>query len=147
MPDDLVFVDAVPVPVRSLASLHDGSEIPTDIGLIKIDTEGFDLEVLRGMGNYRYPVVITEFWDPRIPFGRSDAYNQVKNLVNEMQRKNYHWYLVIYRVWGGEGISFYCNHPNSVENSWGNVFFFQDYDIFSQALKWCSTVLAKTYFN
>lgn len=147
MPDDLVFVDSVPVQVRSLASLHDASELPTDIGLVKIDTEGFDLEVLRGMGNYRYPVVITEFWDPHIPFGCSAAYNRLEDLVDEMKRKGYHWYLTIYRVWGSEGISFYCNHPRSVEHSWGNVLFFKDYETFAHALKWCSTILVTTYFN
>jgi hypothetical protein len=147
MPDDLVFVDSISVQVRSLASLHDASELPADIGLVKIDTEGYDLQVLRGMGDYRYPVVITEFWDPHIPFGRSATYNRLEDLVEEMKQRDYHWYLTIYRVWGTEGISFYCNHPNSVENSWGNVFFFQDYDVFSQALKWCSTVLAITYIN
>ncbi|MCA1995485.1 MAG: FkbM family methyltransferase [Coleofasciculus sp. S288] len=147
MPDDLVFVDSVPVQVRSLASLHDASELPTDIGLVKIDTEGFDLEVLRGMGNYHYPVVMTEFWDPHIPFGRSAAYNRLEDLVDEMKRKGYHWYLTIYRVWGSEGISFYCNHPRTVEHSWGNVLFFKNYETFSHALKWCSTILATTYFN
>ncbi len=54
--EGLVFTDTIPVTVKTLASLHDGEELPKDIGLVKIDTEGFDLEVIKGMGNYRYPV-------------------------------------------------------------------------------------------
>ncbi|MGF1567775.1 MAG: FkbM family methyltransferase [Nodosilinea sp.] len=147
MPDDMAFVDSIPVTVRSLESLHNNHEIPTDIGLVKIDTEGFDLEVLRGMGSYRYPVIVAEFWDTELPFGAADAFNHLEDMVKEMKAKDYHWYLVIYRFWESEEVSFYCNYPKSLEKSWGNVFFFQDHVLFSQALKWCSSVLATTYIN
>jgi FkbM family methyltransferase len=145
MPDDLPFVDTISVNVRSLVDLHDCQEIPLDIGLVKIDTEGYDIQVIRGMGSYRYPVVVTEFWDAQFPFGRFGAMNQLEGLVKKMQGRNYNWYIVIYQVWGNAQFSFYCNHPQSVENSWGNVFFFQDYNIFSQAMRWCSATLPETY--
>jgi FkbM family methyltransferase len=146
MPGDIVFVGSITVPVRSLESLHASGELPDDIGLVKVDTEGFDIEVLRGMGNYRYPVVVSEFWDAQFPFGLSEAYNRLDAMVGEMKTKGYYWHLVIYRVWGSDEVSFYCNYPNSVAKSWGNVFFFQDYGIFSVAAKWCSSVLGETHF-
>ncbi len=146
MPGDIVFAGSITVPVRSLESLHASGELPDDIGLVKTDTEGFDLEVLRGMGNYRYPVVVSEFWDALFPFGLSEAFNQLDAMVGEMKTKGYYWYLVIYRVWGSDEVSFYCNYPNSVEKSWGNVFFFQDHNVFLAASKWCSSVLKETYF-
>lgn len=146
MPGDMVFAGSITVPVRSLESLHASGELPDDIGLVKIDTEGFDLEVLRGMGSYRYPVVVVEFWDTQFPFGLSEAFNRLPDMVSEMKGKDYHWYLVIYRVWGSDEVSFYCNYPKSMEKSWGNVFFFRDHSIFSTACKWCSSVLRETYF-
>jgi FkbM family methyltransferase len=145
--EGLVFTDTIPVTVKTLASLHDGEELPEDIGLVKIDTEGFDLEVIKGMGNYRYPVVVAEFWDQNFPFGRSGAMNQLPDLVNAMKERDYHWHLVIYRIWGSSDVSYYCNSAYSLDNSWGNVFFFQDYHVFHQALLWSASVMPATYFS
>jgi hypothetical protein len=146
LPEDLIFTDTISVQVRTLESLHDSSKIPSTIGLVKIDTEGFELEVIRGMGKYQYPVVVAEFWDKKIPFAQSGAKNQLEEIVKEMKQKSYHWHIVIYRIWGEDRISFYSNYQNSVDNSWGNVFFFQDHQTFEQALMWCSAVLPVTYF-
>jgi FkbM family methyltransferase len=145
--EGLVFTDTILVTVKTLASLHDAEELPKDIGLVKIDTEGFDLEVIKGMGNYRYPVVVAEFWDQNFPFGRSGAMNQLPDLVNAMKERDYHWHLVIYRIWGSSDISYYCNSAYSLNNSWGNVFFFQDYKVFHQASLWCASVMPATYFS
>ncbi|REJ56093.1 MAG: FkbM family methyltransferase [Microcystis wesenbergii TW10] len=145
--EGLVFTDTIPVTVKTLASLHEAEELPKDIGLVKIDTEGFDLEVIKGMGNYRYPVVVAEFWDQNFPFGRSGAMNQLPDLVNAMKERDYHWHLVIYRIWGSSDVSYYCNSAYSLDNSWGNVFFFQDYQVFHQALLWSASVMPATYFS
>ncbi|GBL15973.1 hypothetical protein MTo_03292 [Microcystis aeruginosa NIES-1211] len=145
--EGLVFTDTITVTVKTLASLHDGEELPKDIGLVKIDTEGFDLEVIKGMGNYRYPVVVAEFWDQNFPFGRSGAMNQLPDLVKAMKERDYHWHLVIYRIWGSSDVSYYCNSAYSLDNSWGNVFFFQDYQVFHQALLWSASVMPATYFS
>ena len=146
MPDELSFVDTISVDVRSLSSLHDSLDIPSDIGLVKIDTEGYDIEVIRGMADYRYPVVVAEFWDAQFPFGRFGAMNQLEGLVSEMNSKGYNWYIVLYQVWGNPQFAFYCNYSQSVENSWGNIFFFQEYDVFSKASMWCSATLPTAFF-
>lgn len=147
MPEDLRFTSAVPVSVRSLESLRRAREIPTDVSLVKIDAEGFDCEVIRGMGKQRYPVVAAEFWDPEIEFAKSGAHNRLEDLVREMKEREYNWHIVIYRVWGKYQTSFYSNYMKSVERSWGNVFFFQDYALFAEAQRWCSAVLPPTYFK
>ena len=136
----------ISVEVRTLQSLHESLELPKEIGLVKIDTEGLDLEVIRGMGSYNYPVVVAKFCDANFPIGRSGALNHLPDLVVEMKSRNYQWHIVIYRVWGIHDISYYCNSSYSIDNSWGNIFFFQDYQVFSQALKWCSSVMPPTYF-
>lgn len=146
MLDDLKFTDTVQVQVRSLDSLHQASEIPPDIGLLKIDTEGADLEVIRGMGEHRYSVIIAEFWDEEHPFGKSNAPNKLGELVVAMKQRGYHWYIVIHRTELYDA-AFYCNYPRSVKAAWGNVFFFQSHDLFTQGLKWCSATLPTTYFR
>jgi FkbM family methyltransferase len=147
LPEGLIFTETIPISVRNLESLHASSEIPSDIGLVKIDTEGSDLEVILGMGEHRYPVVVAEFWDSKFPFGQFGANNKLEDLVEEMKRREYDWFIVIYKIFLSNDISYYCNNKFSIENSWGNVFFFQDYQIFSQALKWCSAVMPATYFS
>ncbi|HIK38657.1 MAG TPA: FkbM family methyltransferase [Geminocystis sp. M7585_C2015_104] len=145
MPENLSFTETVTVTVKTFASLQKSGILPTDIGLVKIDTEGFDLQVIRGMGETNCPVIITEFWDECCPFGKGETFNRLPDLVFEMRQRGYHWHIVIYRIWGREKISFYCNQTESLENSWGNVFFFKDYNLFSQAYRWVAFVLPETY--
>jgi FkbM family methyltransferase len=147
MPDDLPFVSFSTVMVKNLANLHREGVIPAGIGLVKIDTEGFDLEVIRGMGDFRYPVVCAEFWDAKIPFGQSGVPYTLDSLVREMKKLGYVWHIVLYRIWGRDVTAFYGNHHRSVPESWGNVFFFRDFGLFSQGQAWCSAVLPGTYFR
>ena len=145
--EGLTFTKTIPVTVRTLADLHESGEIPTNIGLVKIDTEGFELEVIKGMKNFCYPVVVGEFWDKHFPFGQAGAMNSLPEMVRVMKKQNYAWHIVIYRIWGNHDVSYYCNSDYSIDNSWGNIFFFQDYTIFAEALKWCNSVMPATYFS
>jgi FkbM family methyltransferase len=147
MPEDLPFRDAVLVPVKTLADLHDGNVVPEDVSVVKIDTEGYDLEVIRGMGNRTYPVVGVEYWDTRIPFGKSGLLYTCESMVEEMRRRGYHWYIVIFRVWGQNQTGYYCNHDRPVPESWGNIYFFREREVFSHAREWCSAALPHTYFK
>ena len=110
-------------------------------------SEGYDLEVIRGMDAMRYPVVATEYWDTEIPFGQSGLLYTLGDITGEMKQRGYGWFLVLYRVWGRNQTAFYANHARSVPNSWGNIFFFRDYDLFARAQEWCAAVLPRTYFK
>jgi FkbM family methyltransferase len=147
MPADLTFNGAVPVPVRRLSELHEEGVIPADAGFVKIDTEGYDLEVIRGMGDRRYPAVMVEFWDTNIPFATSGLLYTLDTMVGEMRQRGYLWHIVIYRVWGKNQTAFFCNHDRAVPGSWGNILFFQQREIFVEAQHWCSAVLPRTYFK
>ncbi len=143
MLDDLQFSKSVPVKVRSLESLRHSGEIPDSAGVLKIDTEGFDLEVMRGAGDGQFSVVVMEFWDPAHPFGLS-GHGRLEDLVTEMKRRGYGRHIVIYHLDESSTISYYCNRRETVPKSWGNVLFFQDLDLFRRALGWCDQVLAPT---
>jgi FkbM family methyltransferase len=147
MPADLSFESPVPVAIRRLSELQREGLVPANASLVKIDTEGYDLEVIRGMDGQRYPVVMVEFWDAAIPFATQGLSYTVKSMVREMRQRGYMWYIVIYRVWGQNEAAFYCNHDRSVPESWGNVIFFQDRETFAQAQQWCSAVLPRIYFK
>ncbi len=147
MPSDLRFVRSVDVAVRSLGSLASEGKIPSDIGLLKVDTEGYDLAVLQGMDDLRPHVVFAEFWASDFVFGRQGASNQLEQLVKEMRARGYNWHLVLYRLSGSDQVSFYCNDEHSVSDSWGNVCFFRDHQLFMHAHEWCSAVLPPTHLN
>jgi FkbM family methyltransferase len=53
---------SVSVQVRSLDSLSAAGEIPHHVGVLKIDAEGSDAEVLRGARSLTADVVMVEFW-------------------------------------------------------------------------------------
>ncbi len=148
LPPEMEFNARIAVQVRCLDSLHSAHEIPDDVSLVKIDTEGYDLEVIRGMRDHRYPVIVAEFWDDRMAFGKSGARNALPALVQEMHTRGSPWFIVIYRVFpSDEKASFYCNLPDAVESSWGNVVFFQDHEIFERARRWCSATLPEAVFH
>jgi FkbM family methyltransferase len=147
MPEGLSFHETIQVQVKRLSGLHKSGVVPAKISLVKIDTEGYDLEVIRGMDGHRYPVVCVEFWDTRIPFADNGLLYTVESMVREMLRRDYPWYILIYRVWGQNQTAFFCNHDQPVPGSWGNIFFFRDRDTFQQAQQWCAAVLPRTYFK
>jgi len=144
MPPALRFAHSVNVPVRSLKSLVCEGKIPAEIGLLKVDTEGFDLQVLRGLQDLQPHVVAAEFWAQDFVFGQAGAFNRLDELVKEMRDRGYRWHIVMYRISGSERVSFFCNYANPLSDSWGNVFFFRDYRVFTEAAKWCAAVLPRT---
>jgi hypothetical protein len=110
---------------------------------MKIDTEGFDLEVIRGLGREdETPVVMTEFWDAVHSFGRSGK-GRLEDLVKELKSRGYLWYVVIYHAEDGS-ISYYCNQSRTLPNTWGNAVFFREQSLFLRAFTWCEKILAST---
>jgi len=69
--ESLSFAETVDVPVRTIESLVKGGELPEQIDFLKADTEGFDLEVIKGLGDIRPTVVQIEFWGDEFVFVRS----------------------------------------------------------------------------
>jgi FkbM family methyltransferase len=59
---DLAWTGSVSVQVRSLDSLSGAGEIPGRLGVLKIDAEGSDADVLSGAGSIAADIVMVEFW-------------------------------------------------------------------------------------
>jgi hypothetical protein len=145
LPEGLEYAGSIDVPVRTLDSLHNQGLVPADVSYVKVDAEGFDLEVVLGMGSHRYPLVSVEFWDKNLPFGRGGARNGLPDLAGELQRRGYGWWIVLYKVWGdNETVRFYCNAADTVDRSWGDAFFFQDQALFAEAERWCAAAFPRS---
>jgi FkbM family methyltransferase len=137
------FADVLPVQIRSLASLRQTGEIPQQIGLLKVDTEGADIEVIKGIGEPDIPVVMTEYWDSDHAFGKG-AHGHLAPTVELMRSMGYVWHVVIYHIDEHETISYYFNHAHTMPGSWGNAIFFKERSLFARAAQWCEAALRPT---
>lgn len=59
---ELRWQGSLPVRTRSLDSLCAEGEVPRCLGLLKVDAEGSDADVLRGAAGLQSEVVMVEFW-------------------------------------------------------------------------------------
>ncbi len=72
-------VGALPVSCRTLGSLAAEGALPARAGILRIEAEGNDLAIPRGMGDFFATVVMIEYWDDLpdaagpSPFALADA--------------------------------------------------------------------------
>ncbi|MFZ2630072.1 MAG: FkbM family methyltransferase, partial [Desulfosalsimonadaceae bacterium] len=110
----------IPVNCRSLESLLNEGIIRKDIGILKIDTEGNDLQVIRGMAGVLPQVLICEFFTQGLYAGWSAA--EPEGLIAEVKNAlGYDHYLAIKRLENVELISF--GPAVFLEKQWGNLIF------------------------
>ena len=147
LPAGLAYRGVTQVPVRTIESLHAEGVLPDELSLVKIDAEGADLDVLRGMGERTYPVVSTEFWGVETAFSGEGVKNRLPEVVDFMRERGYRWHLVLFRLWGADDVSYYANHREAPPTAWGNVFFFQEHRVFRAALEWTADVLPSARFR
>jgi FkbM family methyltransferase len=131
----------VPVRLRTLDALHEDGTIPEEIGVIRINTAGYDLEVVRGMNGRRYPVVTVGFWDDSHPFAKQNLIYSAASMVHQLRNRGYLWHICLYRMLGQRNTFFNCRNEAPLPNSSGNLIFFQDYELFLRAQHWCSVAM------
>jgi FkbM family methyltransferase len=137
------FANVLPVQVRSLASLRAAGELPQQLGLLKIDSEGADIEVIKGMGAPDIAIVMAEYWDVKHAFGQGE-HGHLGPIVEMMRDHGYFRHVVFYHLDQEEIISYYFNHSHTIPGSWGNAIFFRDRFLFARAAQWCEAALLPT---
>lgn len=144
--EGVAYKSEIEVIVRTLSSLIDEGAVPKEVSLLKIDTEGYDLEVIRGMGNLHPAVVEAEFWGDEFLFVRYEKENRPVSsgaIISEMRSRGYWWNLIIFRIEGEYAIHFTANLASAPKRAWGNIFFFEEFDVFSTAYRWCQAALPR----
>jgi FkbM family methyltransferase len=92
--DEIAWREEIAVTARSLTSLvHDG-EIPSRVGILKVDTEGHDLAVIAGMGELEADVVMVEFWTD-LPHSLGTCPWTVDDLLSELRPRGFEQYALI----------------------------------------------------
>jgi FkbM family methyltransferase len=144
-PPGLVATGSVRVKVRRLDALVRQLGIG-EPSFIKVDAEGTDLEVMRGMGDLRPAVLQVEFWDEAMPFSGPGATNRVSNLVAQARQQGLPWHLVVFRRWGDDRAAYYSGRSGSPERSWGNVIFFAEQVMYERARQALAGILPEARF-
>lgn len=118
------------VQCRSVHSLAQQGEVAVEVGILKTDTEGNDLYVLRGLGAMRPEVLVCEYFCPGVYQGWPDG--APGPMVAHMQALGYRHWLATKRVPNSELEFLELNPGAYAKSQWGNLFFFRD-DFYEKA--------------
>jgi FkbM family methyltransferase len=95
--DEIEWGETITVGLRSLGSLIDAGELPRRAGILKIDAEGHDLAVVRGMGPLEVDVVMVEHW-VCLPHGLGACPWTVQDMLAELQPRGlWHFAFIVHR--------------------------------------------------
>ena len=120
--DEVRWHKRLPVSCRSLDSLVEDGILPPDIGVLKIDTEGYDFEVLLGMGRLSAAVVMVEYWDTVPALGPCP--HSLQELASILATRGYSNGLVIKRH--DEFELLHLGAFSTRPGDWGNAIFVHD---------------------
>jgi FkbM family methyltransferase len=111
------------VPRRSLASLAAAGEIPTRIGIVKIDTEGHDLAVVQGMEGLEADAIMVEHWAD-LPNGLGLCPWQPDEMVSILSARGFsHFAFLVHR---GEFVTMKWGDAGVEPGAMGNILFLHD---------------------
>lgn len=121
--DEIAWGKTVTVARRSLRSMIDAGEIPNSVGVLKVDTEGHDLAVVRGMGSLEADVVMVEHWTD-LPHGLGPCPWTVHDMVAELGPRGFsHFAFVVHR---GEFVTLKWDDAEVERGAMGNLVFLHE---------------------
>jgi FkbM family methyltransferase len=125
----------IPVPVVSLGALVDSGELPMQVGFLKIDTEGHDLAVLRGLGSLASEVIGVEFWCDGHALGPSPS--PLGDMVHLLGERGYPFYVGM-RHRSGRTDVFRSTLNGTGGADWGNLIFFRadQHELYERIAAW-----------
>jgi hypothetical protein len=131
--------------VTTIASLVSLGILAAQIDLMKIDSGDTDLEVTKGLGSIRPAVVQLEFSSKDLVRQREARMPVVSasEKIEAMRDLKYYWNIIIFRVDSEDFVRMAANLAGTPKQSWGKIFFFQDYQLFLKAHHWCKGALPR----
>jgi len=129
------------VQTATVDQLRQDAGWPEQIGLVKIDVEGSELEVLRGLGSTRPEALLVEYWGEEYIFATDSSRAGIKPLLDAIEPHGLGcWLALIHR---GDSVWFDVNPRSVPADTWGNVLFVQDRETFAAVTAWCAGHLAR----
>jgi FkbM family methyltransferase len=107
---------------RSIASLLAEGVVPKAVGVLKTDTEGNDLAVLKGLGSLRPELIVCEYFTEGLYAGWESARPELA--IELLASLGYRRYVVIKRM---DEFEYWAASPAGfLPGQWGNLFFVSD---------------------
>jgi FkbM family methyltransferase len=120
---EIVWEESVTVTRRSLESLIESAEIPRRTGIVKIDTEGHDLAVVRGMGPLEADIVMVEHWT-HLPHGLGECPWTTQEMVATLRPRGFtHFAFIVHRE---EFVTLKWDDGEAERGAMGNLVFVHD---------------------
>ena len=143
MPPGIEFHGKTPVVVCSLGSMMAEGLIPKKAGILKVDAEGFDLKVFKGMPEgVPFDVLMSEFWSSDFVFSTPGIPTQ-ETVFRHLRENGYPYSISIIRL-GNRDIFFVANMPIRTPKSWGNTLYFHDESLFTTAYDFVKNIMPQT---
>ncbi len=114
---------SIAVEITSLSDAAEKGDLPLHIDMLKIDTDGHDLQVLHGLGKLRPQVIMAEFWEDLPDTSGKNPYT-LADMVAWARTHGYDRHVVIRR--NGILQSVAVDERWSAAGDWGNVIFFRE---------------------
>ena len=120
---EIAWKETVTVDLRSIESLIASGEVPARIGVLKVDTEGHDLAVIRGMGSLEADVVMVEHWTD-LPNGLGVCPWRSEDMIDALGARGFsHFAFIIHR---GEFVTMKWDDADVERGAMGNLVFIHE---------------------
>ena len=128
--DEIAWGETLAVTRRSLGSVVSMGEMPSRVGVLKIDTEGHDLAVVQGMGTLRADLIMVEHWTD-LPRGLGVCPWTTAEMVEALNGRGFtHFAFIVHR---GEFVTLKWDDGDVEPGAMGNLVFLHD-DVVSRLL-------------
>ena len=114
--------------------------------LLKVDTGDTDLEAIKCLDSVRPSVVQIGFLSEDLAAqrrGEQTPVGSASEKIKAMHDLEYYWNIIIFRVDSEDFVRMATNLAGTPKQSWGKIFFFQDYQLFLKAHHWCKGALPR----
>ena len=118
-----------------------GPSLPARIDLMRIGGGYSEIDVLSRIAPVRPAVVQSEFANTEQT--ASEAKEPVSETIKAMRDWEYYWNIIMYRTESEDFVRMATNLGTTPKQSWGKIFFFQDYQLFLKANHWCKAALPR----
>ena len=126
---------------QSPLTFHPSPSLPARIDLMRIGGGYSEIDVLNRIAPVRPAVVQSEFANrEQAP---SEAKEPVSETIKAMRDSEYYWNIIMYRTESEDFVRMVTNLGITPKQSWGKIFFFQDYQLFLKANHWCKAALPR----
>lgn len=132
--------ETIQIQTVSLDDLVAQGELPRRVDYLKIDTEGHDLEVLRGAASLECEVISVEFWCEHHNLGASPSPPEA--IVELLKTRGFEQFIVLSREGSQPPAYLFSSLAGLGKRSWGNIFFYSPAQsrLFSESVQLCQSL-------